>query len=324
VSHDIKVFGLSEDGVRAPAESSVLSPPSSVLGLAPSLLRQLESLSLVSRGRLATQGQGDRRSPMRGSSLQLVDFRAYVPGDDLRQIDWNAYGRSGQLFVRLYEDERILSVHLLVDVSESMDWGTPNKREVALRLAGALAYVALSRYDRVQVGFLADRVVGRAGPFWGQHQRAAALAALASAPRSTQTDFAASVVAYLDRLRSAPAGGSSLLVLVTDLLSPTAEAGLRRLAAGRHEAVILHLLAPQELDPPPDEDVELIDRETGQSIDLNLDRGTLERYHQRLTAWSNRLAGICRERNARYLRLSSGDDLDTGMLRAMRSWGILA
>ena len=90
--------------------------------------------------------------------MQLVDYRSYTPGDDLRQVDWNVYGRSGELFVRLYEDERTLSVHLLVDVSQSMDWGTPNKRHVALKLASAFAYVALSGFDRLYVGFLADKV----------------------------------------------------------------------------------------------------------------------------------------------------------------------
>src|SRR4029077_9959684 len=137
---------------------------------------------LVSRSRIARQGQGDRRSPLRGHSLQLVDYRPYVAGDDPRHGDWNAYARSGELFLRLYEDERTLTVHLLVDVSDSMDWGTPNKKQAALRLAGALAYVALSSFDRLQIVFLGDRVVGQAGPFWGQPHRAPALEALAQAP----------------------------------------------------------------------------------------------------------------------------------------------
>lgn len=293
--------------------------------LEPRLLRQLERLSLVTRGRLATHRQGDRRSPLRGSSLQLVDFRAYAPGDDLRQVDWNAYGRSGELFVRLYEDEKVLTVHLLIDVSRSMDWGAPSKREAALRLAAALGCVALSGSDRVMVGFLGDKVIGRAGPFWGLHQRAALFAALAGAPAATTTDFAASVGAYVDRLRAQPGGGASLLLFLTDLLSPTAEAGLRRMANDpRRECVVLQLLAPQELDPESAEDVQLVDRETGQTIELNLDLATLGRYRQRLAEWTNRLAALCRERNARYLRLSSADDLESTILRSLRSRGIVA
>lgn len=255
---------------------------------------------------------------MRGNSLQYVDFRPYVPGDDLRQVDWHAYGRSGELFVRLYEDEQILPVHLLIDVSRSMDFGIPNKRQKALQLAGALSYVALCGYDRLQIGFLADRTVAMAGPFWGQHQWGAVSDALATAPSSTQTDFAASVGGYVDRLKQ-----PGLLIFFTDLLSPTAEAGLRRLATAKHEAVVVQLLAPQELDPEPAEDVQLIDRETGQSIEVNLDLGTLAEYRRRLAEWTDRLARLCHERNARYLRLSSGDDLERETIRALRAQGVL-
>src|SRR5579859_3313253 len=255
------------------------------------LRHQLEGLTLVSRSRLGRQGQGDRRSPLRGHSLQLVDHRAYVAGDDPRQVDWNAYARSGELFLRLYEDERTMTVHLLIDVSDSMDWGTPNKKQAALRLASALAYVALSSYDRLQIAFLSDRVVGQAGPFWGQAQRASALEALARAPSSSRTDLQASIAAYVDRIRQ-----PGILILLTDLLSRTAEAGLRRFANARHEAVVLHILAPQELDPEQAEDVRLVDRETGQSIDVNLDRATLARYRERLGAWLEGLAILCRER----------------------------
>lgn len=290
-----------------------------ILTLDPPVLRRLEKLSLVSRRRLARQGQGDRRSPMRGNSLQYVDFRPYAPGDDLRQVDWNAYGRSSELFVRLYENEQILTVHLLIDVSRSMDFGIPNKRQKALQLAGALSYVALRGYDRLQLGFLADRTVGMAGPFWGQHQQTAVFSALASAPTAIQTDFAASVASYVDRLKQ-----PGLLIFLTDLLSPTAEAGLRRLATATHEATVIQILAPQELDPEPAEDVQLIDRETGQSIEVNLDLGTLAVYRQRLSEWSERLAQLCRERGARYLRLSSADDLERDVIRTLRAQGVVA
>ena len=291
----------------------------STAGILPAVLRQqLDGLTLVSRSRLARHGQGDRRSPLRGHSLQLVDYRPYVAGDDPRQVDWNAYARSGELFLRLYEDERTLTVHLLIDVSESMDWGIPNKKQAALRLASALAYVALSSYDRLQIAFLGDRVVGRAGPFWGQPQRAPALEALARAPSSRRTDLSASIGAYVDRIHQ-----PGILILITDLLSPTAEAGLRRFANARHETIVLHVLAPQELDPEPAEDVRLVDRETGQSIDVNLDLATLARYRERLAAWLERLAGLCRERNTRLAPVGSADDLERDVIRSLRSKGIL-
>ena len=100
--------------------------------------RRLERLTLVSRKRLIGQGQGDRRSLRKGSSLEFADYRHYVEGDDPARVDWNIYSRTDQLFVRLYEEEEVLNVHLLVDASRSMDWGEPSKLRYARRLAAAL------------------------------------------------------------------------------------------------------------------------------------------------------------------------------------------
>ncbi|HEX8969541.1 MAG TPA: DUF58 domain-containing protein, partial [Chloroflexota bacterium] len=91
------------------------------------LARRLERLSLVSRKRFIGQGQGDRRSLRKGSSLEFADYRHYVEGDDPARVDWNIYSRTDTLFVRLYEEEEVLNVHLLVDASRSMDWGEPSK-----------------------------------------------------------------------------------------------------------------------------------------------------------------------------------------------------
>ena len=92
-----------------------------------SFLRKLERMSIMSRRTLSGQLQGQRRSPKRGQSVEFADFRPYVPGDDFRRIDWNAYGRLERFFIKLFIEEEDLTVHILVDVSRSMDWGQPNK-----------------------------------------------------------------------------------------------------------------------------------------------------------------------------------------------------
>src|SRR5215470_18502204 len=115
------------------------------------LARRLERLSLVSRKRLVGQGQGDRRSLRKGSSLEFADYRHYVEGDDPARVDWNIYARADTLFVRLYEEEEVLNVHVLVDSSRSMDWGEPAKLRYGRRLAAALGYVALNASNRLHV-----------------------------------------------------------------------------------------------------------------------------------------------------------------------------
>ena len=112
-------------------------------------LHKLEALGLATRQSLAGPGIGPRRSPRLGMSVEFSDFRNYAPGDDYRRIDWNAYARLERLFLRLYRAEENLTVSLLLDTSRSMAWGEPSKFDLACRVAGALAYLALLRYDRV-------------------------------------------------------------------------------------------------------------------------------------------------------------------------------
>ncbi|MFN8454231.1 MAG: DUF58 domain-containing protein [Anaerolineae bacterium] len=87
-----------------------------------SFLRRLESLTLIARQARPGQWQGERRSPKRGQSVEFADYRNYVPGDDFRLVDWNAYARLERFFIKLFVEEQDLTMHLLLDTSRSMDW----------------------------------------------------------------------------------------------------------------------------------------------------------------------------------------------------------
>src|SRR5438477_12249984 len=82
-------------------------------------MRKLERLSLISRKIKAGRLKGERRSPKRGQSVEFADYRNYTHGDDVRRVDWNAYARMERLFMKLYQDEEVLNVHVLVDDSRS-------------------------------------------------------------------------------------------------------------------------------------------------------------------------------------------------------------
>ncbi|HET9416738.1 MAG TPA: DUF58 domain-containing protein, partial [Candidatus Limnocylindria bacterium] len=119
-------------------------------------LRRLEQLELASRRLTAGRMKGERRSVRRGQSVEFADYRTYAMGDDLRQLDWNAYARLERLFVKLFVEEEDVTVHLLVDASRSMDYGQPNKLDAARRAAAALGYLGLASMDRVSIAFLGD------------------------------------------------------------------------------------------------------------------------------------------------------------------------
>src|SRR6266540_1987260 len=117
--------------------------------LTPELLRRLEQFQLLAQRRAKSSLKGERRSKARGQSVEFADYRSYVAGDDFRYLDWNLFGRLDRLFLKLYEEERVLPVTIFLDASESMTFGTPRKFDFARQIAAAVGYVALCGFDRV-------------------------------------------------------------------------------------------------------------------------------------------------------------------------------
>ena len=108
--------------------------------LSTEFLRRLETLELVSRKIRAGRMKGDRLSKRKGRGSEFADFRPYSVGDDLRFLDWNLYGRLDKLFLRLFLEEEDLNVHLLIDTSRSMEFGSPSKFRYAKQVAAALGW----------------------------------------------------------------------------------------------------------------------------------------------------------------------------------------
>src|SRR5688500_10047603 len=142
--------------------------PRSDLILDPAFMARLDQLDLMSRKMLLGKLKGERRSKRRGQSVEFADYRNYVLGDDLRFIDWNIYGRLDRLFLKLFLEEEDLSLYVLVDVSKSCDYGTPNKAAYLKKVAAALGYIGLVNYNRVNIVALTDRVVAETGPLRGR------------------------------------------------------------------------------------------------------------------------------------------------------------
>jgi uncharacterized protein (DUF58 family) len=289
--------------------------------------RRLERLTLVSRKRLVGQGQGDRRSLRKGSSLEFADYRHYVEGDDPARVDWNIYSRTDTLFVRLYEEEEVLNVHLLVDASRSMDWGEPSKLRYARRLAAALGYVALNASNRLYVWPLSAASTSF-GPTWGRGRAGTMLTfveefktAQAGTPvvfgaPANPPDLEQSLATFTSR-----AGG--LVVLLSDLLSPTWERALSRLAARSGEVVVLHTLAPQELRPTLGGDVRLIDRESGAAVSVTLNNDAIRLYGQRLDNWRRTVESFCARHGMGYVPIDTAMPLESLVFDVLRRRGVV-
>ena len=276
-------------------------------------LRRLEQLELASRRLTAGRMKGERRSVRRGQSVEFADYRTYAAGDDLRQLDWNAYARLERLFVKLFVEEEDVTVHVLVDASRSMDHGTPNKLDAARRAAAALAYLGLASMDRVSVAFLGDGAATELRPIRGK-ARAADLFAFLSEPRRERlTGLAAAARSYAGRMH-----GSGPLILVSDLMDAGYLDALRALAATRSPLSVLHLLAPDETDPDMPPDARLIDNETGQAVQVSGDDDLVERYRTRLADWQNEISTFVARRGGAYVPVTSDIDLTDLLFDVLR------
>ena len=285
-------------------------------------LRKLNALTLIANRVRAGRMRGDRRSSKRGTSIEFADFRSYVPGDDLRRLDWNIYARLDRPFIRLFEDEEDLAVYLLLDGSLSMDWGEgdENKFAYGLRLAAALGAIALGGGDPCRFELLAGEPAGaHFGPARGGHQTLRYLQLLGTLSPAGETALAAALTQFaLNRRRP------GLVFLISDLLDPAGvQNGLTRLLGRGHQVVVLHTLAPDELDPHLSGDLKLIDREYGSTQEVTLDPVVLGGYRRQLKTWLDELEGFCRARGIGYVRTSTGSPWDRFILRELRAEGVV-
>lgn len=263
-------------------------------------LRRLERLAVLSKRAMAGEIQGERRSPKRGQSVEFADYRNYVRGDDFRQIDWNIYARLERFFIKLFVEEEDLTVHLVVDTSRSMDWGSPTKLWYAQRATAALGYIALAGFDRVTVSAFNAGLAETMHPRRGKGQAFALFDFLSHLETRGTTDMQTALLRYAQQ-----ATKPGPLVLISDLLDPGWQAGLRALQARPFEITVLQVLSPDELDPPLEGDLRLIDVETGQPVEITADFDLLNRYRENLRAWFEEIRRFCGRRDIAYVQVDT-------------------
>jgi len=286
--------------------------------LTPEFMAQLERLSLASRRPVHGWAAGQRRSRRSGHSVEFNDYRPYSAGDDPRHIDWNIYSRSDRLYVKLFVDDEDLSLHLLVDASASMRWGTPSKLEWASRLAAALGFIGLNGQERVGLTLLRERGGDGWAPARGRSRIGRLVQALTAASGSGGTNLNAALASYATRQR---AGG--IAVLISDLLDPQGyEAGLGALLENKMEVHLVHVLAPDELDPARrgelSGDVRLVDAESGEARLLTIDSAALAAYRERLATFLESAESFCHGRGIGYQRASSETPVEQLVLGPLR------
>lgn len=310
--------------------------------LGPELAARLDRLDVFSRKLLAGKMPGERRSKRRGRSVEFDDFRSYVPGDDLRHIDWNVYARFDRLVVKLFREEEDLALHLVVDASASMDAGMPNKLVFSHQLAMALAYVGLVNQNRVTLSFAGHAdgtgagMVHQLAPLRGKSNlRRVADALLESVRRRRGAGTMANAPDLNMALRTIASrrAGRGILVLMSDCLSDSPlTTGLNALggtSVGGFDTYCLQTLAPGELDPAREResgllgDLRLTDAESGKATEVSISPALIARYKAGVQAYIQKLRGECMKRGIAHFLVATDTPIEQLVLGALRRGGML-
>ncbi len=307
-----------------------------------SFLRKLESLTLISRHMRSGQLQGERRSTKRGQSIEFADYRTYVPGDDFRLVDWNAYARLEKFFLKLFVEEEDLTVHFLIDTSRSMDWPPESSGESIHKLTytqkavGALGYIALASFDRVTISTFADTIIHASPPRRGKHQAFSLFNFLTTLTTNGTTCLNQSLIQYVAQARN-----PGPILIFSDLFDTgsttnTNSSSLRRgrgcglwskglmaLLARRFEITLVHILSPDEINPTLNGDLRLIDIETDSAVELTADVDAVLRYKKGLTTWQNEIRQWCIQRGIMYVSVSTDKPFEELIFSFMQKRGIL-
>ncbi len=281
--------------------------------LSDAFLARLDTLCLAVRGRAAGGAGGTRRSRQTGSSAEFSDYREYIPGDDIRRIDWNAMARFDRIFLKLFMEEQESAVTVLLDGSGSM----AEKWEAARQAAEAVSYLALTGGDRLRVICLQE-TGNRASPHLSGRQ---AYARLEQFLDTCVPDGGGSLEQAVLRTEGLRKG---LCFLISDCYEEAGmDAILDFLRYSRQETGVIQVLSAFETHPELDGAVRLTDSETGEKVDLLAERSALAQYRETLDRFLADVKGSCFRREAPYLLLDGGTPFEQEMIPLLVKSGMI-
>ena len=285
--------------------------------LEPRTLARISSLDL--RARLIVEGltAGMHRSPYQGISVEFAQHRQYVPGDDVRHVDWKVFGRSDKIYLKQYLEETNLHLILIVDASESMGFGsvkaaggeTWTKYDHATAIAASMAYMAIQQQDSVGMAIFDQQLSRFFKPSNSPGQWKVVVSELQMIPRWNKTNMGKVLDQIAEKLHH-----RSLIVVLSDFFDnlDSIKKGLRHLRYKKHEVMMFQILDPQEIDFPFDEVTMFKGLEEMGEL-LTEPRALREGYLEQLALFTESLKKLCRGMHIDFTRMNSGEALDVAL-----------
>jgi uncharacterized protein (DUF58 family) len=279
--------------------------------LDPTVLTRIGNLELVARTVVEGFISGLHSSPFLGLSLDFAAHRPYMPGDDIRKVDWRVFARTDRFYVKEYEAETNANVFFALDISRSMDYGSGEvtKLEYARFMTACLAYLSAGQRDRVGAATFDSGLVDHVFP--SVRNRRLVLAALDRARAERAGDLLDPLRKIGESLRR-----KGLVVLVSDLYArpPAVLSAVAALKSKGHDVIVFHVLDPAELRFPFETPRSFEDLETGERIPITPDEMG-EEYLEQVEAHTSELARLMAQNRIDYELFDTSEPLDGALYR---------
>jgi uncharacterized protein (DUF58 family) len=277
-------------------------------------LRKLEHLTLMSRRLHRGEARGEHQTYRKGSSLEFYDYRSYQPGDDFRYIDWSIYSRLHRLFVKLFASEEDLTLHILLDNSESMQFGEPRKIDYARRVGASLGYIGIANLDRVGITSFSSELGNSLPPHRSRSHVFSLFDHFSKLKTGGTTQFNRCLTEFSLREKK-----SGLAVVISDLLDAEGfDKGLLALLYRGFDVVLIQILDEREIEPARRGAFRLIDGETAEFERVTIDDAMIRLYDRTLQKFFSGVEDFCLKRGIEYLRASTMIPFEDLILKYLR------
>ncbi len=282
--------------------------------LQPSVISRIQGMDL--KARLVVEGfiTGLHKSPYHGFSIEFAEHRQYMPGDEIKFIDWKVYGRTDRYYVKQYEDETNLRCTILVDTSASMNFaskGNISKFEYSCYLAAAMAFLMMKQQDAAGLALYDSEIRTYLPARSKKSYIQEILRTLANATPSNQTETGAALGKVAERI-----GRRGLIIILSDFFDSmdSIMPALKRFRHNNHEVLVFQVLDPRERDFNFGLDAVFKDMETDEELTTQPYQ-IKAAYAEAVESFTETLKKECRERNIDYMLLDTAQPFDTALVQ---------
>lgn len=279
--------------------------------LIPEVLSRLKGMEL--KARLVVEGFliGLHKSPYRGFSVEFAEHRPYMPGDEIRRIDWKIYGKTDRFYVKEYEEETNLKAYIILDASASMAFRSDriDKLEYGCYLAASLAYLLLKQKDSVGLCIFDTKMRTYIPPRSASNHIHNLLKELDRVEPGSETDLSSTFHQLAEKIRR-----RGLIIVISDLLDDPEKVlrGLKHFRHKKHEVIVFHILDPWEVDFPYEEPSLFRDMESNEKLVVEPESLRGE-YKRKVESFVNYYKSECRNSLIDYVSLNTSTSFDRAL-----------